>query len=88
MTWLTEPRRAWLYRVLVAASAVAVGYGLLNAEQAGLWLALGAAALLGNGLAARNTSTHPRPVKAPLPPRRIAEPAKKPAKRAAKKPAK
>lgn len=68
MSWLTEQRRAWLYRVLVAASAVAVGYGVLTTEEAGLWLAFAAAALIGNGLATANTSTKPAP---PQPVKRV-----------------
>ena len=55
---ITSPAaRQWLYGVLVAGGAVAVGYGLLTAEQAGLWLALaGAALIVGPGLAAINVT--------------------------------
>jgi hypothetical protein len=57
MTWFqNETNRAWLYRVLLAVVALAVGYGLVTDEQGVLWLAV-AAAVLGNGLAAKNTST-------------------------------
>lgn len=37
--------RAYLYGVMVAAGAVALVYGLVNAEQLGVWLALGGAVL-------------------------------------------
>ncbi len=54
--WVPSPElRIWLYGVLVAGAALAIGYGLLTVEQGGLWLALGAAILgTGNLLAARN----------------------------------
>lgn len=55
---LPESTRAWIYRVLVAVAALAVGYGLLTGEEAALWLAA-ASAVLGNGLATANTSTKP-----------------------------
>lgn len=48
--------RAWIYGVLVAASAVAIGYGLITAEQGNLWLSLAGALLgLSNALALANT---------------------------------
>lgn len=48
--------RAWIYGVLVAGSLVAVGYGLITAEQGNLWLTLAGAILgLSNGLALANT---------------------------------
>ncbi|MFJ3392015.1 phage holin [Leifsonia aquatica] len=48
--------RAWIYGVLVAAAAVAIGYGLITAEQGNLWLALAGAVLgLSNSLALANT---------------------------------
>ena len=52
--------RAYLYGIVVAASPVAVIYGIVNAEQAGLWVALGGA-ILGatNVLALVNTPTTP-----------------------------
>lgn len=53
---LNENTRAWIYRVLLAVSALVVGYGLVTSEEAALWLAV-AAAVLGNGLASANTST-------------------------------
>lgn len=55
--WIPSPAvRAWLYGVCVALGALAVGYGIVTAEQGGLWLALAGAILgTGNALAARNT---------------------------------
>lgn len=48
--------RAWIYGVLVAAAAVAIGYGLITAEQGNLWLAFFGAVLgLSNSLALANT---------------------------------
>lgn len=54
---IQDPKvRAYIYGVLVAVGAVALVYGLVNAEQLGVWLALGGAALgLSNGLALANT---------------------------------
>lgn len=54
---ITDPKiRAYIYGVLVAVGSVALVYGLVNAEQLGVWLALGGAALgLSNGLALANT---------------------------------
>lgn len=54
--WIPSPEaRLWLYGVLVALAALGAGYGIITAEQGGLWLALGAAVLgVGNLLAARN----------------------------------
>ena len=37
--------RAYLYTIVAAASPIAVIYGVVNAEQAGLWVALGGAIL-------------------------------------------
>ena len=55
---LSEPTRAYIYRILVATAAVAVAYGLIEAENVELWLVLAVAILGGGtGLAARNTST-------------------------------
>lgn len=52
---LTPERRAYLYGVMIAAAAVAVGYGLLTIEQAGLWLTLiGALLGLSSGVALAN----------------------------------
>ena len=54
--WIPSPElRGWLYSILAALAAVGVGYGVITAEQGGLWLALGAAVLgVGNLIAARN----------------------------------
>lgn len=54
--WIPRPDvRRWFYGVLVAGAGVAIGYGLITAEQGGLWLSLGAA-VLGTGplVAGRN----------------------------------
>lgn len=52
--------RLWLYGIFVAAGAVAVGYGVVTAEQSGLWLALvGAILSTSNALAAANTPSKP-----------------------------
>jgi len=55
---MNEPTRAWIYRVLVAAVPVAIVYGVLDEATAAVWIGL-AAAVLGVGLAAVNTSTKP-----------------------------
>lgn len=56
---IRDPKvRAYVYGIMVAAGAVALVYGLVNAEQLGVWLALGGAVLgLSNGLALANTPT-------------------------------
>ncbi|GAB6857877.1 hypothetical protein [Microbacterium xylanilyticum] len=54
--WIPSPdARRWLYGVLVALAGVGVGYGIITAEQGGLWLSLGSA-VLGTGplIAGRN----------------------------------
>lgn len=56
MSWFTEKRRAWLYRILTAAVPVVVGYGLLTETEAAGWLGI-ALAVLGTGTATVNTST-------------------------------
>lgn len=53
---ITESTRAYIYRVLVAVSLVVVARGLVSESEVTLWLGV-AAAVLGNGLAAVNTST-------------------------------
>lgn len=55
--WVPSPEvRLWGYGVLVALAGVAIGYGVITAEQGGLWTALGAAVLgVGNLVAAKNT---------------------------------
>ena len=51
----TEPVRAWIYRVLMAAGIVALTYGILTDEQIAVWLGLAGAVL--NILPVANTST-------------------------------
>lgn len=53
---MSETTRAYIYRVLTALSVVAVAYGVLTEQEVALWLTV-AAAVLGNGLAAINTTT-------------------------------
>lgn len=61
MPTLNEQTRAYIYRLVVAAMAVAVGYGLLEKEDVDVWLQVVTAVLglLSAGLAAKNTSTNP-----------------------------
>lgn len=44
--WFTEARRAWLYTLVLAATPLLLGLGILNASQADAWVRL-AQALLG-----------------------------------------
>jgi len=53
---MNEATRAWIYRILTAAVPVLIVYGILDAATAAVWVGL-AAAVLGTGLAAVNTST-------------------------------
>lgn len=53
---MSEPTRAWIYRVLTVAVPLLVTYGVVDDQVAPLWVALGAA-VLGTGLASANTST-------------------------------
>lgn len=53
---MKESTRAYIYRVLVAASTVAVFYGVISGEEAAVLLPA-IATILGVGLAALNTST-------------------------------
>lgn len=46
---MSAAQRAWLYRVAVAAVALAVFYGIITESEVGLWLALAAAVLSGGG---------------------------------------
>ena len=50
-----EATRAWVYRVITAALPLLTAYGVVADEVVPLYLAL-AAAVLGTGMAARNTS--------------------------------
>lgn len=53
--WIPSPQlRRYLYRVLLAAGAIALFYGYVSGEALPLWLAL-AAELLGITLADANT---------------------------------
>lgn len=47
----TEAQRQYLYNVLTVSAPLAIGYGIVDGNQALLWLALGGA-LLGTGTAA------------------------------------
>lgn len=38
MSWFTEQRRAYIYRILLAFGALAAGYGLIADNQLALWL--------------------------------------------------
>ena len=53
---MNETTRAYVYRALLALVALAVAYGLLSDTEAAPWVAV-LSAVLGNGLAAVNTST-------------------------------
>jgi len=53
---MSTTTRAWVYRVLVILSILAVGFGIATDEQAASWVAA-VSAILGNGLATLNTST-------------------------------
>jgi hypothetical protein len=55
---MNEATRAWIYRVLLAAIPIAIAYGVINEQDAALWVGL-AGAVLGTGLATINTSTKP-----------------------------
>lgn len=47
ISWLTPNVRRWAYGVILAAVALLVAYGRIEAQVAPLWVAL-AAAVLGN----------------------------------------
>ncbi len=53
---MNESTRAWIYRVLLAAIPIAIAYGVINEQDASLWIGL-VGAVLGTGLATINTST-------------------------------
>ena len=53
---MSESQRAYVYRILVAVSLIVVARGVVSESEVALWLGV-AAAVLGNGLAAVNTST-------------------------------
>lgn len=57
IVWLKSPKgRKWVYKVLLALSALAVGYGIIAADTAALWVALGTS-LIGFPLADANVDT-------------------------------
>lgn len=53
---MNQTTRAYIYRIVLGLSPIAVFYGLVTSEEAALWVALIANAL-GVSLAAANTST-------------------------------
>jgi len=53
---MNEATRAYISRLRVAVSLVVVARGLVSESEVTLWLGV-AAAVLGNGLAAVNTTT-------------------------------
>lgn len=55
---MKEAQRAYVYRILVAAGVVAIGYGVITRDEADLWIQLVGTVLAtgGAGLAAANTS--------------------------------
>ena len=53
---MTETQRAYTYRILIAVGAIAIGYGLITADQVALWLGLATAVL--NIMPAANTNIH------------------------------
>lgn len=63
MSWLTEQRRAYIYRVALAVMALLTIYGIVDSDTAPVWLAVVFAVLgLGtSGLATVNTSTNTPP---------------------------
>lgn len=52
--WLTQARRAWLYRVVTALAPLTVLYGVVSGEEAAVWVGA-IAAILGSGTAALHT---------------------------------
>lgn len=53
---MNEQTRAYIYRIVLGMSPLAVFYGLVSTQEAALWVAL-IANVLSVGLAAVNTST-------------------------------
>jgi hypothetical protein len=53
----TQATRAWIYRVATAAMPLLIAYGVVNEQDAALWIGA-VAALLVPGLAAANTPRH------------------------------
>lgn len=54
-----RPVRAYLYGLLLPGFALAVAYGVLEADKAALWIALGGAALVVTGGEIAQTKTTP-----------------------------
>jgi hypothetical protein len=57
---LNDRTRAYLYRIVLAGAPLCAVYGIVTADRVPLWLGL-AGAVLGNGMAAVNTSTKAAP---------------------------
>lgn len=53
---MSESRRAYIYRVLLAAQPLIAAYGVMSESMSVLWLSF-ASAVLATGLAAKNTTT-------------------------------
>lgn len=53
-SWLTPKIRAWIYGVLLTGIPLLIAYGVLDEQNAPLWVAL-AAAVLGQGMALAHT---------------------------------
>jgi hypothetical protein len=53
---MSEATRAWLYRISIAVVPILVAYGVLESEDAAVWIGL-AAAVFNSVLASANTST-------------------------------
>lgn len=45
MSWFTEQRRGYIYRILIAAGALVAGYGLISSDQLAMWLGVAVAVL-------------------------------------------
>lgn len=57
MKLLTQKRRAYIYRVMMAAGAVALFYGLVSSSEVAVWGGL--AAVVFNVMPTANTTTKP-----------------------------
>ena len=56
MPFLSEPTRAWLYRISTALIPLLAAYAIIDESAVAGWVAL-AAAVFNTGLASANTST-------------------------------
>jgi hypothetical protein len=45
MSWFTEQRRGYIYRILIAVGALVAGYGVISSDQLAMWLGLAVAVL-------------------------------------------